>query len=354
MLRKEHIRKSRSRRLALVISAAVLSMGLLSACGSTQESAQEAVSAQGEEASGELKEVTLLLDWTPNVNHTGFYVARDQGYYEEAGLNVDITVPAEETATQLVAVGKGEFGIGNTEDTIHAVSLEDPMPVTSIAAIVQHNTSGFVSLKEAGIESPADWEGKTYGGYGGTTEEKIVRSIAEENGVDPDSIHFVDLGNSDTLTALQNEIDFIWVFESTELISLAGQGVEYNYIPVRDCGEEFDYYTPVLIANNSVLNEDPEMVQAFLQATARGYDYAIEHPEEAAEILLNAEPELDTQLISEGQEYLSERYTQDAPQWGWQDEAVWQRYEDFLYQNGLIENEVDVNTVFTTEYLPES
>ena len=310
-----------------------------------------AMSGAVEAKAAEGQPVTVLLDWTPNTNHTGIYVAKELGYYEQAGLDVNIEVPYAETATQLVATGKGDFGISNTEDVLSAISLSDPMPVKSIAAIIQHNTSGFVSLKEAGIESPADWAGKTYGGYGGTLEEKVVRKIAADNGVDPDTIRFVDLGDSDTLTSLQNGIDFIWVFEAAELIGLQKEGVEYNYLPVRDYGDAFDYYTPVMIVNTYVAEQDPEMVTNFLMATTRGYVYAVGHPEEAADILLNAVPELDETVVKEGQKYLSERYMQDAPQWGWQDAEIWQKFADFMAENGMLENEIDVNNAFTTEYL---
>ena len=330
----------------MILKAAVLAGALCLAGAAMFSGAVETKAAEGQQ-------VTVLLDWTPNTNHTGIYVARELGYYEQAGFDVDIQIPYAETATQLVATGKGDFGISNTEDTLSAISLRDPMPVKSVAAIIQHNTSGFVSLKETGIESPADWGGKTYGGYGGTLEEKVVRTIAENNGVDPDSIRFVDLGDTDTLTSLQNGIDFIWVFEAAELIGLQKEGVEYNYLPVRDYGDAFDYYTPVMIVNTNVAAADPQMVTDFVMATTRGYVYAIGHPEEAAEILLKAVPELDETIVKEGQKYLSERYAQDAPQWGWQDEEVWQKYADFMNENGMMENPIDVNMAFTNEYLPK-
>lgn len=345
-------RKRSTKKLGMVMLALMLAAGmcLLSACGGSGSGDSKGSASAGD---GSLKDVALLLDWTPNTNHTGIYAAKELGYYEEAGLNVDIQIPAEETATQLVGAGKGEFGIGNTEDTISAAALDDAMPVVSVAALIQHNTSGFVSLKESGIESPADWGGKTYGGYGGTTEEQIVRSIAKDNGVDPDSIHFVNLGNSDIMSSLQNGIDFAWVFEAAELLSLQQKGVECNYLPVKDYGEAFDYYTPVLVCNSNAAAKDPEMVKAFVEATAKGYQYAIDEPDKAADILLKAAPELDENLVREGQKYLSERYAKDAPQWGWQEESVWQSYEDFLFKNGLIEKDVDVKTVFTNEYLPK-
>ncbi|MBR2560717.1 MAG: ABC transporter substrate-binding protein [Eubacterium sp.] len=337
----------------------LLTAGTLCACGEdaagngSGSQIAETGSDMEEASAGDLKPVTMLLDWTPNTNHTGIYVAKELGYYEEAGLDVSIELPYDGTATQLVGAGKGDFGISNAEDVLYALSLDDPMPVVSVATIIQHNTSGFVSLKEDGIQSPADWAGKTYGGYGGTIEQQIVKTIAENNGVDPESINFVDLGNSDTLTSLKNEIDFTWVFEAAELINLDLQDVEYTYLPVRDYGDAFDYYTPVLAANTKAISDDPEMARAFVKATAKGYQYAIENPEDAAEILLKAEPDLDENLVKDGQAYLAERYAKDAPQWGYQKEEVWKQYEEYLFENGLLGNELDISTVFTNEYLPE-
>ena len=344
------LQKKKIRKTVFCMAALTAAACLMTACGGT--AAQNDAASAGAENSSSSKKVTMLLDWTPNTNHTGIYVAKELGYYEEAGLDVQIEMPGEASVTQLLGAGKGMFGISNTEDIIHAAALDDPMPVESVAAIIQHNTSGFVSLKEDGISSPADWSGKTYGGYGGASEEKIVRSIAADYGVDPDSIHFVDLGNSDVLTALKRDIDFIWVFEAAELISLDQQKVEYNYLPVRDYGDAFDYYTPVLAANTDVVEQDPQMAKDFVTATAKGYEYAIEHPEEAAEILLKAEPELDEYIVKNGQTYLAERYAKGAAQWGLQDEKVWKRYEEFMYENQLIDHQVDVSSIFTNGYLP--
>ena len=342
MFRKEKTERVTGKHRNIKGLTAVLMAGVMLFAGAAAVCADET----------EARPVTVLLDWTPNTNHTGLYVAKELGYYEETGLDVTIEIPYENTSTQLVATGKGDIGISNTEDTLTAVSLDDPMPITTIAAIIQHNTSGFVSLKEAGISSPADWGGKTYGGYGGTLEEKVVRTIAEDNGVDPDTINFVTLGNSDTLTSLQTGIDFIWVFEGAELINLQNQGVEYNYLPVRDYGSAFDYYTPTIIVNTDLADQDPQLVKDFLAATAKGYEYAIENPEEAADVLLAAVPELDETIVKEGQKYMAERYAQDAPQWGWMEESTWQKYADFMDENGMLQNEIDVNTAFTTEYLP--
>ena len=120
-------------------------------------------SAEGETeaaAAGEMKDITLVLDWTPNTNHTGFYVAQSEGYYAEAGLNVNIIQPPEDGATMMVASGQAQFGVDFQDYLAPVFTSEDEIPVTAVAAMIQHNTSGIVSLKEDGIDSPKGLEGK--------------------------------------------------------------------------------------------------------------------------------------------------------------------------------------------------
>ena len=98
------------------------------------------------------KEVTLVLDYLPYTNHTGIYVAQKNGYFKEEGLKVNIIEPGDNnTSAALVAAGKGQFGVSYQEDVTYALTAQDPMPIKAIATIIQHNTSGFVALKDSGI-----------------------------------------------------------------------------------------------------------------------------------------------------------------------------------------------------------
>lgn len=97
-----------------------------------------------------LEKVTLVLDWTPNTNHTGFYVAQEKGYFKDAGLEVEIVQPPEDGASALVASGKAQFGIDFQDSIAPAFAGEDPLPVTAVAALIQHNTSGVISRKRRG------------------------------------------------------------------------------------------------------------------------------------------------------------------------------------------------------------
>ncbi len=337
-------------KITAIITVAAI---LLTGCGILASGSGALAGKDQSKNSASLDPTTVILDWTPNTNHTGLYVALEKGYYEEEGLDVDIVEPADGTAEVLVASGKGDFGVSYQENVTFALTGKDALPITSIAAVIQHNTSGFASPKEKGIESVADWAGKTYGGWGGAGEEPVLQYILDKNGVDRDSLNTYLLGDEDFFAATQNTIDFAWVFEADTLLQAKEQGIELNYLACRDIDPALDYYTPILITGNKLKNENPDKVRRFLAATSKGYAYAIEHPEESAEILLKYVPESDRDFVLASQKYLSPRYQDDAPEWGVQKADVWENYAKILYDAGLLESELKVDEAFTNEFLPE-
>ncbi|HBI92848.1 MAG TPA: ABC transporter substrate-binding protein, partial [Terrisporobacter glycolicus] len=140
-----------------LMTVALLTIGLVTGCSKK--------STEKKEGNSDLQKVTVVLDWTPNTNHTGLYVALDKGYYKEQGLDVEIIQPSDGTATTIVATGKADFGVSYQEDVTYAKTSEDPLPIKSIATIIQHNTSGFASPANKKIKTVKDFENKTYGGW---------------------------------------------------------------------------------------------------------------------------------------------------------------------------------------------
>ena len=164
----------------------------------------------GEKApdTAKLEEVTVILDYVANTNHTGMYVALDQGYYEAAGLKVNIVEPTEGATATLVAVGKGDFGVSYQEDVTIALASADPLPVKAIATLIQHNTSGFVSYAGKGIHSPADFEGKTYAGWGGPGEEAVLKAVMTQAGADFSKLNMV-ISDGSGFEALKDQVDLM-------------------------------------------------------------------------------------------------------------------------------------------------
>ncbi|WP_456271971.1 ABC transporter substrate-binding protein [Bacillus sp. AK031] len=330
---------------------ALFSAVLITGCGQTNNSGQNDNANDGGGETETLEEVSVVLDWTPNTNHTGLYVAKEKGYFEEQGLDVEIIMPGEAGADSIVASGQAEFGVGYQEGVTQA-RVQD-VPLVSIAAVIQHNTSGFASPAEKNIETPEDFEGKTYGGWGSPVEEAVMASIMKQENADVEKVDFVNMGDSDFFTAVQRDIDFAWIYYGWTGIEAELRNEDINMIYLTDYSEKLDYYTPVLTTNEEMIAENPETVEAFVAAASKGYNFAIENPEEAAQILIDAAPDLDADLVKKSQEWLASKYTDDAPRWGEQKLAVWENYANWMYENELLESELDAEKAFTNEFLPE-
>ncbi|MCX7859750.1 MAG: ABC transporter substrate-binding protein [Chloroflexus sp.] len=298
--------------------------------------------------------VRVGLDWTPNTNHTGLYVAQDKGYYAQQGLEVEILGAQEGgTVEQLVAAGRLDFGISYQEGVTQA--RVEGVPIVSIAAIIQHNTSGFASRAEEGITSPRDFIGKKYGAFGSPIEEAVIRGLLECAGVGDqfNQVKFVDIGSSDFFVATErDEVDFVWIFKGWTGIEAEVRGVPLNIVMMNDVQCIPDYYTPVLITSEKLIAEQPDLVRRFLAATSAGYRFAIEQPAEAAAILLKAAPELDAELVRRSQQYLAGQYQAEAPRWGEQKLEVWRAYAQWMADRNLIARMIEPEKAFTNAFLP--
>ncbi|WP_282171768.1 ABC transporter substrate-binding protein [Cytobacillus firmus] len=329
--------------------AVITALLLLSGCAGSGQDAKTGNEDAGSKQ--ELKEVTVVLDWTPNTNHTGLYAAKEKGYFKEEGLDVEIIMPGEAGADQLTASGKADFGVSYQESITEA--RVQGVPLVSIAAVIQHNTSGFASPAEKNIKSPKDFEGKTYGGWGAPVEKSVIDSLMKKENADADKVSIVNMGDADFFTAVKRDIDFAWIYYGWTGVEAELRGEKINMVYLTDYSEKLDYYTPVLATSEKMIEDDPETVKAFVNAAAKGYEFAIGQPEEAADILLKNAPDLDSELVKKSQEWLSPRYQDDAARWGEQKLEVWENYADWMHENGLLDKELDAGKAFTNDFLPE-
>jgi ABC-type nitrate/sulfonate/bicarbonate transport system substrate-binding protein len=298
-----------------------------------------------------LRPITVVLDWTPNTNHTGLYVAQAEGYFEEQGLDVTIMLPGDAGVIQTVASGNAHFGVSYQEEL--TLARVQQVPALSIAAVIQHNTSGFASPVAKNIKSPKDFVGKTYGGWGSPVEEAVIESVMQLEGVSARDVNFINIGDVDFFTAVQRDIDFAWAFYAWTGIEAELRNFPLNMIYVKDLSPQLDYYTPILITSEQLAADDPELVKAFMAAVTQGYEFAMANPEAAAEILLAAEPDLDPDLVRASQAWLADKYQDDAPRWGQQKLEVWEGYTEWMLSKGLLEKEIDVKQAFTNDFLPD-
>lgn len=322
---------------------------LLCACGNEQSKSE--TTGDSASKSDEKTKVTMVLDWTPNTNHTGLYVAEEKGYFADAGLEVSIVQPPDGGATDMVASGGAEFGIDFQDTLAAAFGSDNPLPITAVAAVMQHNTSGLVSLKEKGIDSAGKLEGHSYATWDSPIEQAVLKNVVEEDGGDFGKVNLISTYVEDIVAALNADIDSVWIYYGWDGIKLEQENIETNYLSFADMNPVFDYYSPVIIANNDFLKEKPEVAKAFLDAVRKGYEYAAEQPAEAAEILLKAAPELDEKLVQSSQEYVSGQYLAEADRWGNIDADRWNAYYNWLNEKKLVEQDIPENSGFDMSYL---
>ena len=322
--------------LALILALTMLLT--LTACGGKEE-----------------ETITFVLDWTPNTNHTGIYVALQKGWFEEAGLKVDVVQPPEGGSALLVASGKAQFAVTAQDSIAPALTGENAMPLTTVAAILQHNTSGIVSRAGEGMDTPKGLEGHKYATWDSPVEKATIRQVMAADGGDFDKVELIPSTVTDEVSALKSgDVDAIWIFYGWAGIACEVAGLPIDYFDFADFDPVLDFYTPIIVSNNDWLENNPETAKAFLAALSRGYEYAAENPKEAADILMEAAPELksNAELVYRSQEYLAGEYIADAERWGEIDPDRWGGYFSWLNDNSLMETPLDPGMGFTNEYLP--
>jgi ABC-type nitrate/sulfonate/bicarbonate transport system substrate-binding protein len=300
----------------------------------------------------ELTPVTFMLDWVPNTNHTGIFVSDAKGYFEEAGLAVDIIQPGEVYPEAAIASGVTDFGISFQE--MLTLARADDVPIVSVAAVLQHNTSAFASAAALNVASPADFEGLRYGSFGTPFEAPTLEVLMKCAGADFSQLEIVNTGYADPLALIaESQIDMAWIFYGWQGFAAQQQGIDLNVVMMSDYFDCVpDYYTPVVIVSENTISDRPEVVKALVKALSRGYDFAIENPGKAADILLAAAPELDAELVRASQDWLSRYYQADAPRWGEQKKSVWQDYTDWMVEHGILASPISAADAFTNEFLP--
>ena len=297
------------------------------------------------------QKIKIVLDWVPNTNHTGLYVAKDLGYFKEEGLDVEIVQPPEGSTTALIGAGGAEFGISFQDTLAKSFAKENPVPVTAVAAILQHNTSGIISLKEKGIDSPKKLEGKKYATWEDNIEQAILKKLVTDDKGDFSKVKLIPYTITDVVTGLKSDVDAVWVYYAWDGIATERAGLQTNFLKIRDYAKELDYYSPVIIANNDFLKKNPEIAKKVLKAIKKGYEYAMKNPEESAKILVKNSPELDINLVTASQKWISKEYQSDAKEWGIIDGNRWNRFYEWLYKNKAVEREIPKDFGYSNKYL---
>jgi len=290
----------------------------------------------GAAISADTTAVRFALDWTPNTNHTGMYVALERGYFDEAGIEVELLPFNQSLPDQLIDAGQAEFGISFQSN--FTVAKAAGAEVVSVMAVLQKWATAIAVKADGGIARPADLDGRTYAGFGEPAEELMMQRVIQADG-GAGAFDTVTLGTSAYEALYADRADFTVPFLAWEGIEAEHRGYPLRYFHYTDYGFP-DTYNVIVSGSPEWISEHPDEARAFVTALVRGYEFAADSPDEAAQILIDANPGFftDTDLVIESQRMLSDEYlTDDAGRVGTQTEDTWQQYGRLLVDNGLLD-----------------
>jgi putative hydroxymethylpyrimidine transport system substrate-binding protein len=264
---------------AVALLAAVLALAGLTGCG---EDGAEPGAPQG---------ATLVLDFTPNAVHSGIYAALSRGFYEDAGVELEVQPPGESSdAPKLLGAGRVEFAILDIHDL--GIARERGIDLVGVLPIVQRPLAAVLARADGPVRRPRDLEGRRVGVTGLPSDEAVVDSEVEADGGNPAEVEKVTIGFTAVPALTAGKVDAATGFWNAEGVALRRQGVPLRVFKVDRFGAP-PYPELVLATSRELLEEDPELVEAVASATRRGYGFASQRPDAALEVLLAANPSLE-------------------------------------------------------------
>lgn len=297
----------------------------------------------------------IALDWTPNTNHTGFFVAQELGYYTDSQLEVAIISPTTDnyatTPAKKLELGFVDFAIAPFESVISLNTKEKRRNAVAIAALLQEDISSIATLASSGITRPRDLDKRTYASYKARYEDAIVRQmIVNDGGTGDLHVTYPDkLGIWETL--LTRKADSTWIFDNWEGVEAENNQVALTTFRLADYGIPYGY-SPVIMTTTENLAENTAAYRSFLAATKRGFQLAQSNPRQAAEILTKHLPERDARRINvlQSQKFVAPFYGNDAT-WGHMQAERVSTFLHWLVQHELETPAVTSHQLYTNELL---
>jgi len=295
------------------------------------------------------EKVSIMLDWYPNAVHSFLYVAVEKGYFKDEGIELDIKFPANPTdPINLAAAGKVTMGITYQPDVIIAKSEQD-IGIKSVGVLVRSPLNHVAFLKESGIQSPKDLEGKTVGYSGIPLNEAILETMMKADDADYRKVNMVDVGFELNSSLISKKADaVIGAYINHEVPLLEYEGYPTGYIDPTDF-EIPSFYELIVVTSDDTWKKDQKNIEAFWRAAGRAFDDMEKNPEEALAILLKHQDEANFPLVEVVErESLSILLPKmKAPDtFGEQDEQAWQTTADWMKESGLLKKEANLDGIF--------
>lgn len=302
-------------------------------------------------AAQDTRKVSLALDWYPNANHAGLFLAQERGYFTDAGLEVELYTPSDPSVVlQTVGAGRDDFGISYQTDVL--LGRAENVPVVSVAALVQHPLMGIMVLQSSGITRPADLVGKTVGYPGIPSQQAFLETMLTSDGASMDDIELIDVQFNLVPALISGRVDAaMGAFWTHEPILAEQEGYPVDMLRVEAWGVP-DYYELVLVTSEQKIADEPELIASLLGAIGHGYLDALADPDAAIAAMKKAYPELDEAVERVGIGLLADVWLDPDGHYGAQSAQRWTDYATWMKSAALIPDDLDETAAFDASLLP--
>ena len=343
--------------ITICLAVAIAMLGLLVSCSSGESdrdiSEPKVATANVPAAPTPIPspdKIKLALDWFPNANHLGLYIAEENGYFAEENLDVEIYTPSDpSTVLQTVASRSDDFGMNYQPDVL--IARGEGVPVVSILGMVQHPLNSLMTLKSSSFDSPADLEGKKVGYPGIPWNEHALATMLKADGLNGlEDVELVNVGWELGSSMMSERVSaIIGAYFTHESISLENEGHPENVLRMEEWGVP-DYYELVMVTSEEYLADNPGIVERFTRAASMGYTEATTDHEGGVDILLKHSPEIDERNDHTGADLLQRLWQDDHGKFGRQHRHKWVGFAEWMQENGLLSENVDATSAFTDQY----
>ncbi len=322
-------------KMTLTILTLSMAMLLAASCSSEPEKAS----------------IKLALDWYPNANHLGLYIAQQKGYFEDENLEVTMYTPSDpSTVLQTVGAGQDDFGMSYQPDVL--LARNEGVPVVSILGVVQHPLNSVMTLKSSGITRPGELAGKKVGYPGIPTNEPLLETMLKADGLDGlGDVELVNIGWNISESLIGEKVDAVvgayWTHESIHMENI---GYPVNVMRMEDWGVP-DYYELVLVTGEDYLKDNRDVAERFIRAIKRGFEEAIEDPQAGVDVLVaENKGEIDEDIDRPGADLLVELWQlPSGGGFGTQEPDRWNSFVQWMKDNGMLEPSLDASAAYRAD-----
>ncbi len=298
--------------------------------------------------------LTLALDWTPNINHIGFFVALEKGFYREHGLNVEIVDPSADnyavTPAKKVELGQAQLALCPTESIISYRSKSEPFDLIAIATLFQEDLSAIAVKVDSPIHSPKDLDGQAYASYQARYEDGIVKQMIRNDGGEGN----LEIGYPDKLgiwnTLLKGNYQATWIFVNWEGVEAEQMKLDLRYFKMKDFDIPYSY-SPVIAGSETLVNAKKATYINFMEASKKGWLYSQEQVREAIDILQPHLPEKDRKIDLQMAHNRTFAHIGREENWGKMDPKMVETFLHWIYEHGLETQRLELSQIINPGFI---